>query len=256
MAAPHAYARAGAGLRLLRAAVFTAVCVVVSAAGHVFASCLALPGWSLAAAFLGIFLVTAALAGRERSLPGIVLALAAGQIGLHALFGMAQQGAAKAASEASLVARAGELTCGHSGAISPHQAKQILAAAGLDPHSPALHQHSGLAGLLPSLPMLLGHLLAALVAGWLLRRGDLALFRLVRLSALGREELRAHGAPVRALRTALRLVRALRAGLAADRTPWTRHLVPPEPPRLRTAELEHSVSRRGPPAAEVYVLAV
>src|SRR5690349_18551067 len=39
MAAPHAYAQAGTGLRLLRAAVFTAVCVVVSAAGHVFASC-------------------------------------------------------------------------------------------------------------------------------------------------------------------------------------------------------------------------
>lgn len=256
MAAPHAYAQAGTGLRLLRAAVFAAVCVVVSAAGHVFASCLALPGWALAAAFLGVFLTASALAGRERSLPGIVFSLAAGQIVLHAVFGMAQQGAAKAASEATLVARAGELTCGHSGAISPHQAKQILTAAGLDPHSSPMHQHAGLAGLLPSLPMLLGHLLAALVAGWLLRRGDLALFRLVRLSALGRDELRAHGAPVRALRAALRLVRALRAGLAADRTPWTRLLTPPEPHRLRAAELQHSVSRRGPPAAEVYVLAV
>ncbi len=154
------------------------------------------------------------------------------------------------------MARAGELTCGHSGAISPHQAEQILTTAGLDPHSGSMHQHTGLAGLLPSLPMLLGHLLAALVAGWLLRRGDLALFRLVRLSALGRDELRVHGAPVRALRTALRLVRALRAGLGADGSPWARHLAPPEPPRLRTAELQHSVSRRGPPAAEVYVLAV
>ncbi|MGA4860270.1 hypothetical protein ACPCAB_26895 [Streptomyces koyangensis] len=256
MAAPHAYAQAGTGLRLLRAAVFTAVCVVVSAAGHVFASCVALPGWTLAAAFLGVFLVTTGLAGRERSLPGIVLALAAGQIGLHALFGLAQQGAAQAASEATLVARAGELTCGHSGAISPHQAEQILTTAGLDPHSGSVHQHTGLAGLLPSLPMFLGHLLAALVAGWLLRRGDLALFRLMRLSALGRDELRVHGAPVRALRTALRLVRSLRAGLGTDGSPWTRHLAPPEPPLLRTAELQHSVSRRGPPAAEVYVLAV
>ncbi|MYY86544.1 hypothetical protein GT044_35755, partial [Streptomyces sp. SID335] len=37
-------------------------------------------------------------------------------------------------------------------------------------------------GLVPSLPMLLAHVLAALAAGWLLRRGDLALLRLVRLA--------------------------------------------------------------------------
>ena len=37
--------------------------------------------------------------------------------------------------------------------------------------------------------MLLGHLLAATAAGWLLRRGDLALLRLAELSAHGVAEL-------------------------------------------------------------------
>ncbi|MCZ0980428.1 hypothetical protein O1L60_19450 [Streptomyces diastatochromogenes] len=40
--------------------------------------------------------------------------------------------------------------------------------------------------VLPGLPMLLGHLLAALATGWLLRRGDRALGRLVELSEQGR----------------------------------------------------------------------
>lgn len=46
MSDPHA-THAGAGLRLIRAAVFTAVCVVLSATGHALASCATVPWWSL-----------------------------------------------------------------------------------------------------------------------------------------------------------------------------------------------------------------
>ena len=74
---------------------FAAVCVVLSAGGHVLASCAAVPLWTLGVGFLAVFAVAAPLAGRERSLPGIAAALAAGQLGLHALFGLASTHAAR-----------------------------------------------------------------------------------------------------------------------------------------------------------------
>jgi hypothetical protein len=95
--------------------------------------------------------------------------------------------------------------------------------------------------------MLLGHVLAAVAAGWLLRHGDLALLRLTELSAQGVTE----GALVRSLRAALALVRALRAGLpgAPEAGPRPVHAVRPAPAMPRTTALQHTVIRRGPPAA-------
>ncbi|MGB8941208.1 MAG: hypothetical protein WCD21_13380, partial [Streptomyces sp.] len=87
MTAPHPHeTRTGVDLRLLRAAVFAVLCVVLSAGGHVLASCAAVPLWTLGVGFLAVFALAAPLAGRERSLPGIAALLAAGQVGLHALF--------------------------------------------------------------------------------------------------------------------------------------------------------------------------
>jgi hypothetical protein len=104
--------------------------------------------------------------------------------------------------------------------------------------------------------MVLGHVLAAVVAGWLLRRGDLTLLRLAELSTCSAHAV-AEGALVRSLRGALALVRALRAGLpgapeAGPRAPLAGALAPPRP---RTAALQHTVIRRGPPAAAGLVLA-
>jgi hypothetical protein len=101
--------------------------------------------------------------------------------------------------------------------------------------------------------MLLGHVLAALAAGWQLRRGDQALLRLIEQSAHGVDV----GALVRSLRGALALIRALCAGLptapgtgprfwrTADSAPFT-------PP---TTALQHTVIRRGPPAASLALAA-
>jgi hypothetical protein len=203
-----------------------------------------------------------------RSLTGIAALLAAGQTVLHTLFGLGQQTVSSGAmpmssmtstSDASLVERAARLVCGTTvAAISPAQARRILADARLSPdtamdmgsmHHPAdaISTATSPASLLPSLPMLLGHVLAAIAAGWLLRRGDLALLRLMELSAHSMAE----GAFVRSLRAALALVRALRAGLpaapeAGPRPPRTALLPPPKP---RTTALQHTVIRRGPPAA-------
>ncbi|PKV86821.1 hypothetical protein [Streptomyces sp. TLI_146] len=278
MSARHArHTDAGAGLRLLRAAVFAAVCVVLSALGHVLAACATVPWWTLLAGFLGVFAIAAPLAGRERSLPSIAGALAAGQLGLHTLFGIGQHTAAAsgngATGDTSLLRLAAKLVCGPaaSAQLTASDARRIVTDAGLRPpsggasaaHGPmagmpgmadSASAHSAVAGLLPSLPMLLGHLLAALLTGWLLRRGEAALFRLVRLSAQAATTA-AEGACARSLRAALGFVRALLAGLPGapghgPRLPLAR-LAAPLPPAGEA--LQHSVIRRGPPA--VFTLA-
>ncbi|MFC8802808.1 hypothetical protein ACFU5D_10040 [Streptomyces anthocyanicus] len=277
MTAPHPpTARSGNDLRILRAAVFAAVCVVLAAAGHTLASCATVPPWSLGAGFLGVVLVAVPLAGRRRSLPGIAVLLTVGQAALHTLFGLGQHGTAAATasvaatgsgggtgalSDASLVQQAARLVCGTTAAaISPTQAHRILTDARIAPDVPtgagtaqhsadALSTAGASAALLPSLPMLLVHVLAALAAGWLLRRGDLAVARLVELSAHSAQSM-AEAAFVRALRAALSLVRALHAGLASAPGTGPR---PPRPglwvpPRPRTTALQHTVIRRGPPS--------
>ncbi|MFG2573626.1 hypothetical protein [Streptomyces sp. NPDC048481] len=288
MTAPHS-APSGRDLRLLRAAVFAAVCVVLAAAGHSMASCAVVPLWTLGAGFLGVLAVVAPLAGRERSLPGIAALLAVGQSALHTLFGLGQHTVAAAAplsadasaplsgTDAALVARAARLVCGSTAAaISPAEAQKILVNARLYPgatggggSATAVDGMSGMGSmrhsadvlstsgspipLLPSLPMLLGHVLAAVAAGWLLRRGDKALLRLLALSAHGVAE----GALVRSLRGALALVRALIAGLPA--APGAGPRVPcaglPAPAVPRITALQHSVIRRGPPHPAALALA-
>lgn len=253
-------------LRVLRAAVFAAACVTLAGASHVLASCATIPLWSLGAGFVGVFAVTAVLAGRERSLMGIATLLAVGQTVLHTLFGLGQHGTAVAGSskaaelmDAAVVERAAQFVCGTTAAaLSPDQARRILVDAGLGTHvtrSPADALTTGTsssASVLPSLPMLLGHVLAALATGWVLRHGDLALLRLVRLS-----ERQSHEPLARSLHGALALTGALLSGLpgtpdAVSRAPRTTHAAPPAP---RTTTLQHTVIRRGPPATDLTVAA-
>lgn len=267
MTAPHA-THAGVGLRLIRAAVFTAVCVVLSATGHALASCATVPWWSLCIAFVAVFSIAAPLAGHRRTLPGLAAGLTVGQLALHVLFGLGQHGAATAqasapsSSDASLAAIAARLVCGgNSVPVSPADARQILETAGLDPAALATqaamqghgaHAHLSQAAVaapdtgLFSPAMLAGHLLAALGAGWLLGRGDAALFRLVDLSRQSRE-----AAPIRPLRAALAFVRVLGTGLAGTASRTQQALRPGSAPAPATgrATLQHTVIRRGPPVA-------
>lgn len=293
MTAPHPRAtRTGADLRILRAAVFAAVCVVLAAAGHSLAACAAVPLWTLGAGFLGALVLVAPLTGRDRSLPGIAALLALGQTALHTLFGLAEQattatasGAMSAASmrsmaasasagtgDQALVARAARLLCGSSaGSLTPAHAYRLLAdahlATGTGPGSPAgtgvstVRHTAGATGssaspllsLLPSLPMLLGHLIAAVAVGWLLRRGDLAVLRLLDLSVRGVAE----AALVRSLRAALALAYALCAGLPDTPDPRARdrRTAPDDSPAPHTTALHHTVIRRGPPPAAALDLA-
>ncbi|MEW2620206.1 hypothetical protein [Streptomyces sp. NPDC048106] len=279
MSALHARtARPGAGLRMLRAAVFAAVCVVLAAAGHSLASCAGVPLWTLGVGFLGSLLLVIPLAGRARSLPGIAALLVLGQTALHTLFDLGQHGAPMAMSgmptgqtapggsvldDTALVEQAGRLLCGaNASALTPGHAFHLLLAAHLVDHSgrpvagaaaPMPHA-TGATGAtaallpsLPSLPMLLGHVLAAVAVGWLLRRGDLAVLRLLELSA---HEV-AETALVRSLRAALALAGALCAGLTTAAGPGPRgpRTDRDEPSAPGTRALQHTVIRRGPPAA-------
>ncbi|OLZ68534.1 hypothetical protein AV521_20480 [Streptomyces sp. IMTB 2501] len=282
-------ARPGAGLRILRAAVFAAVCVALAACGHALASCAGVPLWTLGAGFAGCLLLVVPLAGRARSLPGIAALLALGQTALHTLFGLGQHGAAMVSgqmatgamgsmnpagstgslgsslSDTALVEQAARYLCGSSpGALTPGRAFHVLLAAHLIDRSgrpltvpgalPHAYDVTGSStALLPSLPMLLGHILAAVAAGWLLRRGDLALMRLIELSAHGVTE----GALVRSLRAALALTCALCAELlpAAGSGPRGRRTAGDEPPTPRTGALQHTVIRRGPPDARFLLAA-
>lgn len=255
-------------MRLLRAAVFAAVCVALSAAGHALAAGAAVPWWTLLAGFLGIVTVAVPLAGRERSLPSIAAVLAGGQIALHTLFGVGTHTASPRvpAAEDPLIRFAASLVCGAGpGRLDAADAHHIVTTAGIDPASltEQTHQHlvtappggaAGLAGMLPDLPMVLGHLLAALAAGWLLRRGEVALFRLARLSAHGAQQVAA-GARLRALRAALALVAALRAGLPGGPATGPRiSRTAVDAPSPATGDpLQHMVIRRGPPT--VFTLA-
>ncbi len=263
---------------MLRAAVFAAACVVLAAAGHTLASCASVPLWTLGVGFLGSLLLVIPLAGRARSLPGIAALLTLGQTALHTLFGLGQHGAGMAMGgmpmgqsapggtalgDAALVEQATRLLCGaNTAALTPGHAFHILLAARLIDRSgrpvagapmPMAHAADATgasAALLPSLPMLLGHLLAAVAVGWLLRRCDLAVLRLLELSAHSAHEL-AETALVRSLRAALALVGALCAGLltAAEPAPRARRDDRGEPPAPTALALQHSVIRRGPPAA-------
>lgn len=138
-------------LRLLRAALFAAVCVVVSVGGHVAASGAAPPGWATGAAVACGFALGLAGAGRECSFRRILGGMVVGQAVLHEWFGWTAAVAARPRSP------------GHA-----HHAHQAASAA--DAHGQAGHASTG---------MFLTHLAVATLAAVWLRAGEAAVFRLL-----------------------------------------------------------------------------
>ncbi|MER5477438.1 hypothetical protein ABT026_10685 [Streptomyces sp. NPDC002734] len=272
-------AHTGDDLRYPRAAAFAAVCVVLAGGGHVLASSASHPAvpswWTWVAGFLLVLVAALPFAGRERnrSLPRITGFLVVCQLVLHTLFalgpqsmaggrhGAAGMGAGGAVDSAAVVDRASRIVCG-ANRLTAEEARQILVDAGLGRDLAEFarlsaggghgHQHTGPSdawlSVLPSLPMLLGHALAGLAAGWLLRRGDLALLRLMRLAG---QDLTGRPTVLRPLLAALALVRLLHSGLPGAHE---RPQVPPgsvldDVPAPSTVPLQHAVIRRGPPAS-------
>ncbi|MFK0286984.1 hypothetical protein ACIQVL_41865 [Streptomyces sp. NPDC090499] len=208
---------ASPAVRSLRAAVFAAVCVLLAAAGHGLAMGDMPPLWADAAGFVAVFVLGRALAGRERGLPEIGIGMLLTQAGLHFGFGAAR--ALTPAASAPAVPMAHMRMHGQVMTGMAHM-PGMRGVAQQHPHIHVLTAHATLA-----------HVVAALVASWWLRRGEAALWSLLRRTA------------------------ALVPGLAA----WWHDAPLPAPaggPRLAPAApirprpllaLRHAVSRRGPP---------
>lgn len=188
---------ASPAVRSLRAAVFAVLCVLLAAGGHGLATGQAPSRVAMGAGLLLIFTVSCLLGGRERSLLGIGGAMLGAQAGLHLGFGAGRP-------RMAMTMHGAHMTYAHTHALTPH----------------ATAAHIG----------------AALVATWWLRRGEAALWSLLRRAASLVPGLAAWwkgpAGPI-----------AARPNGAVGR--------PAEPRPLRQALLRHAVSRRGPPAGLV-----
>lgn len=202
---------AAPSVRVLRAAVFAALCVLLAAGGHALATGSAPPVWVQAAGFGPVFTAGCLLAGRERSLAAIGAGTLAAQGALHLAFD----------------------------AVGPHAmmpmhgmgAMQGMSGMGMA-HQHALTPHATVA-----------HVGAAVVLTWWLRRGEAAVWSLLRRAA----------SLVPGLMPGLVAWWQVRAG--AWRVPDERDSVRPDADDavpLRRLLLRHAVRRRGPPPGISY----
>ncbi|MET9683213.1 hypothetical protein [Streptomyces coeruleorubidus] len=245
--------------RTLRAAVFAAVCVLLTSLGHVMMSGTSVPWWAMAAGAAVTGGTAWHLAGRERGPVLVGSVTVAAQAALHLSFSFAQALAhPEPTGSKSLVQQwLGYLLCGSpSGPGAEHDAMPTSMSSmdhgmgathsmgSMDhgmgaAHSMGLMDHMGATpsldhgmGGMSSSGMLAAHLLAALLCGLWLAHGERAAFRILRALA---------GWLVAPLRLILQLpapphrprVRARRG--RSERTP-------------RQLLLTHTITSRGPPA--------
>ncbi|MFF3456160.1 hypothetical protein ACFYXH_17920 [Streptomyces sp. NPDC002730] len=216
-----------AQLRGLRAAIFTALVVTLSAASHVLLSRVPLPLTTVAGLAAGVFAVAYALSGRERGFWRIAGLLVPLELAADTVFTTGQDvcyGPGGGPVAGSLRSVGFDVLCGGGvGTALPGVAVPERGAAAL------LHSTD------PALPWLLlaVHVSLGLLASAWLRRGESALAGLVR--AVGAFAFRPLLLAVIAVGTAHRAVG--RGARPAPRRPRT----------SRTCLLVHSVGRRGPP---------
>jgi hypothetical protein len=216
-------------LRGLRAAIFTALVVTLSAASHVLLSRVPLPLTTLALVAATVFAVAFALSGRERGFWRIAGLLIPLELAADTVFTTGQRacyGSAGGPVSGSLRSVGFDVLCGGgTGAGVP-----LPGVAGADRSAATLLNSTD-----PALPWLLlaAHVSVGLLASLWLRRGESALASVVR--AVGACAFRPLLFAVAATGTAHRAVlRAARPALSRPRASRTRLLV-------------HSVGRRGPP---------
>ncbi|MEU0411548.1 hypothetical protein ABZ307_27530 [Streptomyces griseorubiginosus] len=219
--------RASPAVRTLRAAVFAALCVLLAAGGHTLATGMAPPLWAQAAGFAPVFAAGWLLGGRERSLGSIGAATLTSQGGLHLAFG---------------AARPRSMTTSY-GMAMPHMAIPPMSAAhmtmrGMRMMHPAAPPPHALAAHAVTPHATAAHLTAALLLTWWLRRGEAALWSLMRRAV-----------------TLLPGLAAWWQGYGEPAAPAPAHPVPDQGPRTpRPLLLRHTVHRRGPPTTIPYAI--
>ncbi|MFF3544450.1 hypothetical protein [Streptomyces platensis] len=214
ISAPH--------LRALRAALFTALCVALSAASHVLLSRMPLPLTTVAATGTAVFALAYALAGRERGYWHIAALLVPLELTADLVFSLGQHtcyGAAGGPVAGPLRSLGVDLLCGGGPVGAP------LAQLPEDRTGPVSSW----------LVLLAAHLLIGLLAAGWLRRGEAALGRLLGAVA---------GFAFRPLLLAVAVVGAT----AAPRRPAPAPVRSGRPARA-VPLLVHCVVRRGPPCA-------
>ncbi|WP_215449673.1 hypothetical protein [Streptomyces sp. ATCC 21386] len=230
--------------RALSACVFAAVCVVTSALGHALMSGDLLPWWALGVALAGTASAGWWLTCRERGPVAVVGVTTVAQGLLHLWFDVAHQivrvpgaGFASRTDRATMLPHSGTAVhVGHSGSgttlahSGAEGASHVVSAS-----SVAVHQGA--------LAMLLAHLLAAVVCGVWLWRGEAAAYRLGRALAI-------------ALFAPLQRVHRLLGRQVLDRRPHAARTAPDTAPTAPNAStvLRHAVVRRGPPRDSPAVL--
>ncbi|MET9403793.1 hypothetical protein [Kitasatospora sp. NPDC002965] len=170
--------------RALRAAVFTALAVPLSALGQVVITGRPLPIVLVVAATVVVFVLAAALAGGERRLLHIAAVMVPVELLLNTTFNLGQAGCGPALAPDHLPARGMNLLVCGGGSVDGSLFSGPLGHSG--PLAPAATQ----------LLLLLVHLLVALAASAWLRLGDAALSGLARALRVLRQSL---AAPLRAL---------------------------------------------------------
>lgn len=187
--------RASLSLRLARSAAFSVVCVLLGVGAHRFAGG---TGPALPVLLVGGLTVMAgatAVAGRERSPAAVIGLVLAAQVFLHELLGPA---------------------------VPPVGASAV---SGVHAHGHALSVHAG---------MLTAHLIAALITGWWLSRGEAVLWSILRTIGAG------------AIGWLAPLLALLQAGARVPGRPRLFPYAADDAPG-REAVLRHAVVRRGPP---------
>ncbi|MGW0392391.1 hypothetical protein ACWDYJ_16155 [Streptomyces sp. NPDC003042] len=217
----------GTGLRGLRAALFSALVVLLSAGSHVLLSQVPLPPALIGGAFAGVFVIAFALAGRERGFGPIAGLLVPLELAADTVFTAGQHmcyGPAGGPVSGPLRAMGLDGLCGGTPVGGP-----LTEVAGTAADPAALLASPG-----PWTPwLLLGtHVALGLLAAAWLRRGERALARILR--AVGAFAFRPLLLAVASVAVAAGPAgRALRPLIAGTGT--------------RTRFPAHSVGRRGPP---------
>ncbi|MFG2832182.1 hypothetical protein ACGFWI_32755 [Streptomyces sp. NPDC048434] len=211
-----------AHLRALRAALFTALCVTLSAASHVLLSRMPLPLTTVAALCAAVFALAYALAGRERGFWRIAALLVPLELAADLVFSLGQHtcyGEAGGPVAGPLRSLGMDLLCGGDPVGSP------LARLSQDDAAPVATW----------LVLLAAHVGTGLLAAGWLRRGEAALHQLLGAVA---------GFAFRPLLIAVAVIGA---------TAEPRHPAPAPVRSGRPARavplLVHCVVRRGPPCA-------
>ncbi|MET9291710.1 hypothetical protein [Streptomyces sp. NPDC003077] len=213
-----------AHLRALRAALFTALCVTLSAASHVLLSRMPLPVTTVAALSVAVFALAYALAGRERGFGRIAALLVPLELAADTVFSVGQHacyGPAGGPVTGPLRSLGVDLLCAGGDVGTP------LAKIS---EEPAASVGSASAWLL-----LAAHVAVGLLAAAWLRRGEAALVRLLGAVA---------AVAFRPLLIAVAVVTAPRAPRR-----WVRGPVRTAPVAPALPLLVHCVVRRGPPCS-------